>query len=225
MWELKLVATPTSAGIRRALMLRPDISRPNVMMIALAEIDTSIPDVTVTWGLPKPNPPRARRFPRKRQTPTLNPFFNPSPSYVGRMIDYWIAKFLPDHGFDPSRDKIELEFWLAGQFNARTIVAPVTRDKILSEVTWAKIKPDEEPSLILLNYSNIVMEMNFDGPYPIECSCVLRQVFLPKFIGFFRLYHENANVRSEAEISIKAFSDSTKINGALNFFAPVPTFS
>jgi hypothetical protein len=211
MWKLSYNESAIPNGFERALILQPDINSPTTFCIALAQIEPKMAEATLAWPLSNPNVPSQRL---KSESRTIG-------IYLQDMLDFWIGTVLPSYGFDPQRNQVIFEFVLGGQFYGKTIAPPIHSGKLLGEITNATILPTDKPSLVLINYNDVVMELGLADGYPVHCASVFKSISLKVFVPFFMRFHENKITHGQAEVGLMAFSEPSKYPNGLNMLQPV----
>ncbi len=208
MWDVSLAETRSKTRISRIVSLQPDITNPIREDIVLIEIDLQVSEAIVSWPLEHPGAKRRRSSVLQRGVA------------YSSILNTWLFRVLPFYSYFPG-SKILLEFWMKNTFYPYDIISPNPLDEILQRIQTQIIHPGDQPDFILLNYNNLILEIIFADDAPSHCSCVLPKVMLRDFIPLFRDHHFSRNVRSETEISLKVFTDGSKVAGALAALSPL----
>jgi hypothetical protein len=181
----------------------------NQETVAIALINEHIPDFTIGWPVSQRSSP-VSSSPQVTQT------------YLGSLLFSWLQKVLPGYDLSPRVHSLTLEFWLAGQFYTRTFAPPVDINQLFNFIRQSYVTPRDVLSLVLVNVENQILEVTLgEMQTPVQCVCTLDEMRLKTFIPFFRDFHSNVNVRTEGEVSLKAFAaDSSQFPNPLNLVSP-----
>jgi hypothetical protein len=183
----------TNEGFERHLIVDQET-------VAVALINEQIPDFTIGWPVSSAS--------------------HGSPADLVSLVSFWLKNVLPGYGLSPRRRPLTFEFWLAGHFYKRAFAPPVDINELFDFMRQSYVTPRDVLSLVLINVNNQILEITL-ADTPIQCVCTLDEMRLKSFIPFFRTFHSNINVRTEGEVSLKAFSaDTSQFPSPLNLVSP-----
>jgi hypothetical protein len=93
-------------------------------------------------------------------------------------------------------------------------------DDVLSFITINRVRPTDQPELLLIAAGDLAIEWAFTGsPSPVGCTCAITLVVARPLARFFREMHIDGRVFSQGEISQDIFANTHQ--PPLNAFAPI----
>ena len=188
--DLHINESTTDEGKERQLVLDTTSGEE---VIGLVCTDERIPDFTIGFALQKKCTLRS-------------------------LLKDWLTSVLPDYGITKDMT-VKLEYWIEENCYAEDVSADITPEKIRRTINAQKMNAKDKLRLVLLNADRKYIEVSVDeNEQPAECVCTLPEMRLKSFPSFFNKHHRNKHVRSDSDISLKAFRDSP---GSLNVVAPV----
>jgi hypothetical protein len=193
----------------RTLLLASGGTHTQEDVIAIASIDTVIPECVLRWPLWDRHNALA-------------------------IIEAWINEVLPYYFDRKVAEEMRLEYWLQGAFHETIFRYPFDTFMIQNEIAARQVTLRDRLELLLLNYNDVVMELDFSQAssspttyagffVPTFCACVFREAYLGGMVRFFMKFHASRDVRSNSEITLRAFhSDSTIYPDCLKLLDPLP---
>ena len=210
---LSMREKPTAQGFERTLLYGRNASVEEIVAILYINVQTK--EAMLGWPLGTPT----YALSGGKTTIGLDA------SLMRGLLDRWIQNVLPDYGYDvfSTTGQMEIEFYVSSDFYKKQIAHPIRADKIIQEVNGVKITKTDRVGLLLLRTGKLILELTFDyREYAVQCVCLFDEARLRSIIPLFRTYHANEDVRAESEISLKAFSDPSKMSISLNALSPIP---
>jgi hypothetical protein len=211
-WVSVQETTAPPAGVERTVLYGQQGSPPDPIAVVVVN-DLHRPEAVLGWPVGEPRPPGQ----------STAPFKGLDAARASKLIDSWLTQFLPAYGFHPWLRPVEVKYSVAGDPDTRQIQPPVRVDKIVAEVNGVKIRRTDTLEILALKADTLVFEVTYDATEAaVQCACLLREARLPAVVSLFRTYHRNNDVRSESEISLRAFATPASFKMSLNALAPLP---